>query len=59
MHALYKVLSFATLSIAVAQSTVQIEAIEAHFKQSLIVPQLLSTFDPTALLSVDFTGTSR
>jgi hypothetical protein len=56
MHALYKVLSFATLSVAVAQSTLQIEAIEAHFHQSLIVPQLLSSFNPSALLSVNFTG---
>ena len=57
MHALYKALSFATLSVAVAQTTLQIEAIEAHFKQSLIVPQLLSSFDPSALLTVNFTGT--
>jgi hypothetical protein len=56
MHALYKVLSFAALSVAVAQSTLPIEAIEAHFSQSLIVPQLLSSFDPSALLAVNFAG---
>lgn len=38
-----------------AQST-DVAAIEAHFTQSGIVPDLLSSFDPSALLSVDYTG---
>ncbi|KAG6861738.1 hypothetical protein C0995_012743 [Termitomyces sp. Mi166 len=37
-------------------TTFQIAAIEAHFKQSQIVPQLLTSFDPSALLSVNFAG---
>ena len=35
-----------------------IAAIEAHFQSSLLVPQLLTTFNPTALMTVAFNGTS-
>jgi len=34
----------------------EIEAIEAHFDQSGIVPSLLSSFDPDALLTVTYPG---
>jgi len=37
-------------------SALQIAAIEAHFKQSQIVPQLLSSFEPSALLTVNYAG---
>ena len=53
----------ATLAaVAAAQNSttnntqVGIEAIEAHFSQSGIVPSLLTTFDPVALMSVTFDG---
>jgi phosphatidylethanolamine-binding protein len=43
-----------------AQSTndtaLGIAAIEAHFTNAQIVPELLSTFDPSALMTVTFTG---
>lgn len=52
--------SVALAAVAAAQSTnntqVGIEAIEAHFSQSGIVPSLLTTFDPVALMSVTFSG---
>jgi len=44
------------LSCIAAQTTLQIEAIEAHFKQSGIVPSLLTTFDPSAVLAVNYEG---
>ncbi|KAF5365674.1 hypothetical protein D9758_003144 [Tetrapyrgos nigripes] len=34
----------------------RIEGIEAHFTQSGIVPSLLSTFDPSALLTINYDG---
>ena len=33
-----------------------VEAIEAHFSNAGIVPSLLSSFDPEALLSVSYDG---
>lgn len=39
-----------------ATTLVDIEAIEAHFQQALIVPSLLPTFTPGAVLSVAFSG---
>lgn len=48
------------LSCVIAQSTntndtgFQIEAIEAHFEQADIIPSLLTTFNPEALLTVSF-----
>lgn len=35
---------------------IQIEAIEAHFTNAGIVPSLLATFSPTALMTVNFEG---
>lgn len=56
-----KLLSLAFLSFAVAQSTapnpaLQLQAIQAHFRQAELVPELLSSFEPSALLSVNFAG---
>ncbi|KIP07988.1 hypothetical protein PHLGIDRAFT_117643 [Phlebiopsis gigantea 11061_1 CR5-6] len=52
--------ALATLAAAQTSTTnntqVGIEAIEAHFSQSGIVPSLLTTFDPLALMSVTFDG---
>jgi len=43
-----------------AQSTndtaLEIAAIEAHFKNADLVPSLLSTFTPTAVMTVTFSG---
>jgi phosphatidylethanolamine-binding protein len=33
-----------------------IAAIEAHFDGALIVPELIAAFDPSAIMSVNFTG---
>jgi len=56
-------ISFTLVSLALlssfanaATSLLDIEAIEAHFQQALIVPSLLSTFTPGAVLSVSFSG---
>jgi len=52
--------SLALIPFSLAQSTgdvgVQIEAIEAHFSNAGLVPSLLATFSPTAILSVSFDG---
>ncbi|KAG5649602.1 hypothetical protein H0H81_002889 [Sphagnurus paluster] len=51
--------SIALLPFTLAQSTdtaLQLAAIEAHFKQSLIVPQLLASFNPSALLTANYAG---
>jgi hypothetical protein len=58
MFALPFVLALAIPFVA-AQSNdtaFQIEAIEAHFSQAGIVPQLLSTFNPSAVLTINFDG---
>jgi phosphatidylethanolamine-binding protein len=34
-----------------------IAAIEAHFTQSGLVPNLLKTFDPNSIMTVNFPGT--
>lgn len=49
----------ATLTLvpfSVAQVSVGVEAIEAHFQQSAVVPDLLTSFNPSALLSLNFAG---
>lgn len=46
-------------SVAAAQtnnSELGVEAIEAHFSQSGIVPSLLATFDPVGVLSLNYAG---
>ena len=42
--------------IAGQDPAVQIEGIEAHFKQAALVPALLPSFNPTAVLSLNFPG---
>ncbi|KAF9066850.1 phosphatidylethanolamine-binding protein [Rhodocollybia butyracea] len=37
-------------------TAVQIEAIEAHFTQADLVPELLATFNPSAALTINFDG---
>jgi len=51
--------SLALLPFTLAQSSdtaLPVAAIEAHFKQSQIVPSLLASFDPSALLTVNYAG---
>ncbi|CAA7270149.1 unnamed protein product [Cyclocybe aegerita] len=49
--------SLALVPFAVAQtSSVDIAAIEAHFEQSAIVPDLFPSFTPSALLTLDYPG---
>ncbi|KLO07385.1 PEBP-like protein [Schizopora paradoxa] len=54
--------SLSLISAALAQSNttnntaVGIEAIQAHFSNAGIVPSLLATFDPSALMTVDYSG---
>ncbi|KAG6909468.1 hypothetical protein DXG01_000454 [Tephrocybe rancida] len=55
MFSLTVLVSLALLPFTLAQST-DVAAIEVHFKQSLIVPQLLASFEPSALLAVNFAG---
>ncbi|KAH0584212.1 CEN-like protein 1 [Termitomyces sp. J132] len=51
------ILAYLTLvPFTLGQANVQVAAIEAHFKQSQIVPQLLTSFNPSALLAVNFAG---
>ncbi|KAN0075233.1 Phosphatidylethanolamine-binding protein PEBP [Tylopilus felleus] len=65
-------LSFKLLGLAVAlcsltpivpaqpnNTTIQIEAIQAHFNQSGLVPVVLPKFTPTALLAVSFKGLGK
>ncbi|KAF9264921.1 PEBP-like protein [Marasmius fiardii PR-910] len=54
-------LAFALLTLlpfvaAQSNSALEISAIKAHFNQSGIVPSLLPTFNPTALLTINFAG---
>ncbi|KAG5338691.1 hypothetical protein C0989_006586 [Termitomyces sp. Mn162] len=51
------ILAYLTLvPFTLGQANVQVAAIEAHFKQSQIVPQLLTSFNPSALLALNFAG---
>jgi len=63
MFALSFVISLALVPFVAAQAaqtnSLNITAIEAHFTQSEIVPDLLSSFDPSALLTLNFTGDSE
>lgn len=52
-------LALSLISLVAAQdnnTALDIEAIEAHFSNAGIVPDLLSTFDPSAAMSVSFDG---
>jgi hypothetical protein len=53
------IIAAALLSFVRAQSTdpaLEIEAIEAHFSGAGIVPSLLATFDPSAILAISYDG---
>jgi len=41
---------------AAQDATLGLQAIKAHFTQSGLVPDLFSSFEPTALLTLDFSG---
>lgn len=60
MISLPVLLSLSLLPFVASQSpndtSLQIAAIKAHFTQSEIVPDLLSSFDPSAILTVNFQG---
>ncbi|KAH9483787.1 26 kDa secreted antigen [Psilocybe cubensis] len=56
MFALSFVVSVALVPFVAAQASVDIQAIEAHFTQSHVVPDLLASFNPSALLSLNFAG---
>ncbi|KAG6853704.1 hypothetical protein C0991_002240 [Blastosporella zonata] len=59
MFSLTVLVSIALLPFTLAQSNdtaLQVAAIEAHFTQSQIVPQLLASFEPSALLTANFPG---
>jgi len=49
-------ISLALLPFALAQESSDIKAIEAHFTQSHLVPDLFASFNPSALLSLDYAG---
>ena len=49
--------ALAALVAAQANNTeLGVEAIEAHFSNAGIVPSLLTTFDPVAVMSLSYTG---
>ncbi|KAI5124035.1 hypothetical protein M0805_003864 [Coniferiporia weirii] len=51
-------IALSLVSLVAAQSNaLDIEAIEAHFSNAGIVPDLLPTFNPSVLMSVSFDGT--
>ncbi|KAJ3849967.1 phosphatidylethanolamine-binding protein [Lentinula lateritia] len=49
-------LSIPFVSAQANDTAVQIEAIEAHFTQAALVPELLATFDPSSILTINFDG---
>jgi hypothetical protein len=60
MLSILVVVSLVILPFVTAQSTndtaLQIKAIEAHFSASGIVPSLLTSFHPNALLAINYAG---
>ncbi|KJA27255.1 hypothetical protein HYPSUDRAFT_198521 [Hypholoma sublateritium FD-334 SS-4] len=56
MICLTLVATLALAHLSVAQVSVGVEAIEAHFQQSAVVPDLLASFNPSALISLNFAG---
>ncbi|KAF9562134.1 PEBP-like protein [Agrocybe pediades] len=57
MLALSTLASLALFHLAFAQDpSLEIKAIEAHFTQSALVPDLFASFDPSALLSLNYPG---
>ncbi|KAJ3770991.1 phosphatidylethanolamine-binding protein [Lentinula raphanica] len=49
-------LSIPFVSAQSNDTAVQIEAIEAHFTQAALVPELLASFDPSSILTINFDG---
>ncbi|WWC97266.1 hypothetical protein V866_004145 [Kwoniella sp. B9012] len=56
--ALLAIPALAQNSSSTTASQTDIEAIEAHFKQAELVPQLIEEFDPEAILTVSFGGSA-
>jgi phosphatidylethanolamine-binding protein len=58
MFALPVVIALAIPFVAAqsANTAVEVEAIQAHFKQAGIVPSLLATFAPTAAMTINYEG---
>ena len=57
LRPLFLALSLVTFVVAQDNNTVlDIEAIQAHFKNAGLVPNLLSNFTPSAAMSVSFPG---
>jgi len=59
MISFFAFVSLALVSLTAAQSNnpaLDIEAIEAHFKQAGITPDLLTSFTPTAVLELQYSG---
>lgn len=56
MLALPLIASFALVPFVAAQDSTAIKAIQAHFTQSRIVPDYFETFEPSALLELDYAG---
>ena len=50
--------ALSVLTLATAQTSLDIALIEAHFTNSGIVPSLLATFDPSATINASFSGTA-
>ncbi|KZV70455.1 PEBP-like protein [Peniophora sp. CONT] len=48
--------ALSVLTLATAQTSLDIALIEAHFSNSGIVPSLLATFDPSATINASFSG---
>lgn len=48
--------ALSVLTLAIAQTSLDIALIEAHFTNSGIVPSLLATFDPSATITQTFAG---
>ena len=48
--------ALSVLTLATAQTSLDIALIEAHFNNSGIVPSLLATFNPSATINASFSG---
>ena len=57
MHALSIVATIILAPLAFAQDpTLGLQAIRAHFTQSALVPDLFTSFQPSALIALNFEG---
>lgn len=58
MFALSLVAAAVVAPLVFAQdATLGLQAIKAHFQQSALVPDLFASFQPTALVTLTFSGT--